>query len=184
MSLSLPPPKEEVEAKSLLDWAHWRIWTADDGRRWRLSELIIHVPNGAYLGADPKTRAITMGKLRSAGVRPGVFDYIIPVPCPRLRYPGLWLELKRLKSSPSDVSDEQKTFEADMQELGWRTQICKGWVQASECIDRYLSCCNKEASPSKPIANQKPGRPFKNCKCGAYNRPHDPDCPMWEASAR
>jgi hypothetical protein len=159
--LKLPPPKEETEAKALLEWAHWRIWKADDGVKYRVSDLIIHVPNGALKGlADPKSRAIVMNNLKLQGLMPGVFDYIIPVPCWRLRYPGLWLELKRTEGG--QVSEEQKIFEGRMIGLGWRTQVAKGWVAASEAIDRYLSCCSAQANPTKPMGNDKPGRPFNN----------------------
>lgn len=144
---SLLVPKEEDEAKYLTEWAHYRVWNG-----LRLSRILIAIPNGAYLGADAKTRAITMGKLKERGVRPGVFDYLLPVPCWRLKLPGLWVELKRTKGGV--VSDEQKEFEADMIALGWKTQVCKGWVQASECIDRYLDLCG---GTSKPIGNARPG---------------------------
>jgi hypothetical protein len=142
---SLLVPKEEDEAKFLMEWAHYRIWHGG-----RLSKILIAISNGAYLGADPKTRAITMGKLKVRGVRPGVFDYLLPVPCWRLKIPGLWLELKRLRGG--EVSQEQKDFEADMIALGWKTQVCKGWVAASEAIDRYLDLCG---APSKPIGNSR-----------------------------
>jgi hypothetical protein len=53
-----------------------------------------------------------------------------------LKYAGLWLELKRQKGGRREP--EQHQFDVDMIQLGWRTEICHGWIKASEAIDRYL----------------------------------------------
>ena len=142
--LGLSCPTEEVESACLMQWAHYRTFDFR-GRTLRLSQYLIHVPNGAYLGKDPRTRAITMGKLKAAGLRPGCFDYLLPVPCEKLGYPGLWLELKRLQGGK--VSDEQEKFEREMQFLGWRTEICRGWQAAAELIDHYLQIAATRSIP-------------------------------------
>lgn len=124
-----PVPVEEEECVNLIEWAK--------AVRWRgrpIAEVLIHVPNGAYLGADAKTRAITMGKLIAMGVQPGVFDYLIPVPAAPCT--GLWLEMKRTKGGT--VSDEQKAFRRRMSVFGWRCEIAKGWVEASRIIEEHL----------------------------------------------
>lgn len=126
----LPVASEEEECVNLFQWAQTMRWR---GRP--ISEYLVHIPNGAYLGADAKTRAITMGKLKAMGVQPGVFDYIVPVPllpgCP-----GLWLEMKRTKRG--EVSDDQKAFRRRMAAMGWRCEIAKGWVAASRIIEEHL----------------------------------------------
>jgi hypothetical protein len=125
----LPVPVEEDECINLFQWAQTVRWR---GRP--ISEYLIHVPNGAYLGADAKTRAITMGKLKAMGVQPGVYDYLIPVPL--LACPGLWVEMKRLRGG--GVSDDQKAFKRRMIEMGWRCEVAKGWVVASRIIEDHL----------------------------------------------
>lgn len=134
-------PTEEEECAWLFQWAQLTHWHGEP-----IADVLVHVPNGAYLGADPKTRGITMGKLKAMGLQPGVFDYLIPVlslapqkafytkPCP-----GLWLEMKRTKGGT--VSDEQKSFRARMEALGWRCEIAKGWIEASKLIAAYLQEC-------------------------------------------
>ncbi len=152
MKLRLLAPREQTEAESLIQWAHYRLWTSPAGHRYRLTQLLLHVPNGAYLGHDPRVRAITMGKLKAAGLRPGCFDYFLAVPTLKLQYPGAWIELKRLKGGI--VSPEQRDFERDMRELGWWTVIARGWIEASVAIDRYLALCSDR--PSYPMGNERP----------------------------
>lgn len=144
--MKLFTPTEQDEAKWLMQWAHYRRWGEH-----RLSDLLIHIPNGAYGGKDRKTAAITFGILKAMGLQPGCFDYILPVPCMRLQIPGLWLELKRIKGGR--VDDDQKEFEARMIQLGWRTQVSPGWKHAADAIDAYLFLVSH---PSQPIGAWKP----------------------------
>lgn len=127
-------PTEEQEAKWLFTWSQTQRWRGEP-----LSNYLIAIPNGAYLGKDPKTRAITMGILKATGVQPGVYDYIVPVPTITngIIWPGLWLELKRTKDGRE--SREQKDFAKRMGLLGWRCQVAKGWVDASQKIQTYLA---------------------------------------------
>lgn len=129
--VEMPVPPEEDECKFLFQWAQAKRWSWNNRP---ISEYLIHVPNGAYLGPDPKTRAITMGILKAMGVQPGVYDYIVPVPL--LACPGLWLEMKRTKRG--EVSEDQKVFKIRMVELGWRCEVAKGWVAASVIIEEHL----------------------------------------------
>jgi hypothetical protein len=126
-------PSEDSEAQCLIQWA--RVMRYEDRR---LSDLLIMIPNGAYLGSDPKQRAITMARMKRTGFRPGVFDYLLAIP--RVRgnraVAGLWIELKRRHLGV--VSEEQNTFRLDMEALGWATAICKGWEEAKAAITEYL----------------------------------------------
>jgi hypothetical protein len=125
----LPVAPEEDECVFLFQWAQAKRWNGHP-----ISDYLIHVPNGAYLGADPKTRAITMGKLKAMGLQPGVYDYLVPVPL--LNCPGLWVEMKRTKLGK--ISEDQKNFKIRMIEFGWRCEIAKGWVEASRIIEEHL----------------------------------------------
>jgi hypothetical protein len=122
-------PSEDMEAQCLIQWA--RVQRYQDKR---LSDLLIMIPNGAYLGSDPKQRAITMARMKRCGFRSGVFDYLLAIP--RGTYPGLWIELKRRQLGI--VSEEQGLFKLDMESLGWKTAIAKGWEEAKEQIETYL----------------------------------------------
>lgn len=122
-------PIEDDEAKWLCQWARVQRW-----KQWRLSDLLIMIPNGAVLAGDARQRAMQMAKMKRMGFRKGVADYILPIP--RGKYPGLFLELKR--RSGGIVSDEQALFKLDMDVLGWATAICKGWEEAKDKINQYL----------------------------------------------
>ncbi len=84
-----------------------------------------------------------MARLQREGFRSGITDYMLPVPLPYslLEPPraGLWLELKRVGSSPSDVRPEQQVFMADMQQLGYEARAVNGAEAAQTAITGYLS---------------------------------------------
>lgn len=130
-------PTEEEECTWLFTWSKLTRWNGEP-----IANVLVHVPNGAYLGADPKTRSITMGKLKAMGLQPGVFDYLVPVPIMKGHTicPGLWLEMKRTKGGT--VSTEQEQFRDRMQALGWDCVIAKGWIEASRIIESYLKLGN------------------------------------------
>jgi hypothetical protein len=129
-------PSEDSEAQCLVQWARVTRY-----QTWRLADLLLLVPNGAYLGNDLQQRHITMARMKRQGFRNGVFDYILPVP--RAPYPGLWIELKR--RSLGIVSEEQRQFKADMEALGWKCVIARGWEEGREAIMEYLG----SGSPSE-----------------------------------
>jgi len=127
--LKPPLPTEGDECAALLQWA-----SVTRYKRWRLSDLLIMIPNGTKLFGTPKERAMQMARMKRLGFRPGVFDYLLPVP--RGTSPGLWLELKRRQLGV--VSEEQGQFKADMEALGWATAIARGWEAAKDEINLYL----------------------------------------------
>jgi hypothetical protein len=134
----LAVPSEHDECKWLMEWA-----TTQRFKGRKLSDVLVHVPNGAFHGADRKAGAVVARKLREQGLQPGVFDYILPVPILRLGCPGLWLEMKRTRGGT--VTEEQKKFRALMEELGWRCEIAKGWVEASAYIQDHLKKWERNA---------------------------------------
>jgi hypothetical protein len=130
--MKLKPPSEYAECCHLLEWASYQRWGGH-----RLSDLLIMIPNGAYLGANPRTRAITMSKLKAAGLKPGVFDYLLAVPNWTDQYAGLWIEMKRQRLG--STSPEQGSFHTLVSQLGYCAIVCKGWVDASQHITAYLA---------------------------------------------
>ena len=116
----------------LFEWAHVKRFKGI-----HLSRLILMIPNGAYLGADARQRAITMSRLKRTGFKSGVFDYLLPIPCPPLQSPGLWLEMKRRREGVT--SDEQLEFMRLMVSLGWVCVIAKGYEHAVRAIEHYLN---------------------------------------------
>lgn len=127
--LNMPVPTESDEAACLIQWAQMRRF-----RGHRLSDYLIHIPNGAVLAGDAREKAIQMARMKRQGFRVGTFDYLLAIPVEP--YPGLWIELKRRVLGI--VSDEQKRFKSSMEAMGWATAICKGWDQAKEMIEHYL----------------------------------------------
>ena len=111
----LAVPTEHEECKWLTEWAHLHSWHG-----LRISRVLIHVPNGAFHGGNKAIARMTGGKLRAQGLQSGVFDYIVPVPIRRDSVPGLWMEMKRTRGGV--VSEDQQTFMALMQRLGWDCQ--------------------------------------------------------------
>lgn len=137
-STAAPIPHEWNEARSLIQWAHYMKW-----RGHRISELLVMIPNGANLAGTPKVRGFLMHKLKLAGFRNGVFDYLLTVPLGG--YAGLWIELKRTKRGV--VSEEQKRFFELQRSLGYSCQIANGWEVASRCITAYLALSTHEVIP-------------------------------------
>jgi hypothetical protein len=122
-------PSEDSEAQCLIQWA--RVVRYEDRR---LSDLLIMIPNGAYLGHDPKQRAITMARMKRCGFKSGASDYLLTIA--RGGYHGLFLELKR--RSLSVTSTEQTEFQSLVQAMGYAAVIAKGWEEAKDAINEYL----------------------------------------------
>lgn len=131
-------PKEHSEAAAFISWCHRASW-----RGVVLADLMIMIPNGAYLGASLKGRQVTMARLRREGFRSGITDYMLPVPALDVtegpRYAGLWLELKRTDAVPSDVRKEQRAFMSDMVALGYQAVWAAGADEAQRKVQDYLA---------------------------------------------
>jgi hypothetical protein len=88
------------------------------------------IPNGggrsARQGAD----------LKAEGVKGGVADVCLPVP--RGKHHGLYIEMKKAKGVPSDVSKEQLEFGKFVLARGYVWIVCFGWQQAAKIVQLYL----------------------------------------------
>jgi hypothetical protein len=65
----------------------------------------------------------------------------LSLPCARGGYHGLYIELKRpvVKGEPKPVvSPEQKYWIEQLRKQGYLVEVCYGWIEAKELIERYL----------------------------------------------
>lgn len=131
-------PKEGSECETLFQWAHYRTF-----RGVRLSQLLVMIPNGQWLGGDAKQRARIMNRLKLRGFRSGASDYFLAIRTPY--HGGLWIEMKRTKRSTT--SQEQEDFGMLMMEQGYLFEICKGAVEAMSIIERYLKLAGGSSAP-------------------------------------
>lgn len=90
-------------------------------------DYAFHIPNGE------KRDKATAGKLKSAGVRKGVPDVLVPVV--RKPYSGLWLEFKVGRNS---LSADQKKFQAFLLSQGYLVVVCYSAEEGIEAVERYL----------------------------------------------
>ena len=135
-------PKEGSECETLFQWAHYRTF-----RGVRLSQLLVMIPNGQWLGGDTKQRARIMNKLKLRGFRSGASDYFLAIPASN--FSGMWLEMKRTKRSAT--SQEQEDFGMLMMERGYQFKICKGALEAITEIEVYLKF--QAGETTAPIGN-------------------------------
>lgn len=115
-------PTEEQEQIALMAWA--KLYEPD----YPQLKLLFHIPNGGK--RNPREAA----RFKKAGVKPGVPDLFLPVASKG--YNGLFIELKRTMGA--SVSAAQTRWARDLQNQGYAVYICKGWIEASETILRYL----------------------------------------------
>lgn len=99
------------------------------------------IPNGGSRGDDEKTRAIRGGQLKAEGVKNGVFDTFWP--CPRGRYAGLYIEMKRPALKPKNagssggISDEQNEFGEYGHAQGYCMRVAWSWREAANIVEAY-----------------------------------------------
>lgn len=118
----LPAPTEEAEQTCLFRWA-----AMEAGAHPEL-KLLHAIPNG---GKRSKSEA---GRMRMAGVKPGVPDMCLPVA--RGGCHGLYIELKRIRGGR--VSPEQVQWMDALARQGYRCALCHGWQEAAKTICEYL----------------------------------------------
>ena len=126
---------EDDHQIALFEWAqHCRLPelpTVEPGVR--LTDYLIHIPNGGKRG---KAEA---GRFKAMGVKRGVSDLLLPIP--HRGFAGLWIEMKAPYTDSRDKnypSKEQKEWLARMQLAGYQTAVCYGWLNAKMTIQRYL----------------------------------------------
>jgi hypothetical protein len=98
------------------------------------------IPNGGYRDK------ITAGKLKAEGVKQGVPDVFLPLPCPsaisgNIRYCGLYIELKRPKTGTQrkgTTSAEQDDWIAYLRQAGYAVSVVFDWREAARTIEHYI----------------------------------------------
>ena len=96
---------------------------------------IYAIPNG---GLRDK---ITAAKLKHEGVKPGVPDVFVPLPC--RAYAGLYVEMKRsadkaTKRRAGTTSTEQEDWIAYLRSVGYAVSVCFDWRSAAKDIQSYV----------------------------------------------
>jgi len=87
------------------------------------------IPNGGNRNQREASR------LKRQGVKSGVSDVCLPLP--RGGFCGLYIEMKRSKGRIR-VTDNQKEFLQDMESVGYKAVVCKGFDEARGTILEYL----------------------------------------------
>ena len=101
-------------------------WAELESRQRPELALLYAVPNGGK--RNPREAA----RLKAEGVKPGVPDLVLPVA--RGGYFGLYIEMK---SRTGGLTKDQRKWEADLQEQGYRHNTCRSFTQAMELLDAY-----------------------------------------------
>lgn len=92
------------------------------------------IPNGG------ERNAIVAGNMKAEGVRAGVYDIFLPVPCGR--YAGLYIEMKkpgREREKNGGLSDKQIEFRDFAIAHAYATCVHYSWETAAEAIRSYLA---------------------------------------------
>jgi len=109
-------------------------WAAMNFKQYPLLRWMYANPNGGG-------RSMSQGlALKAEGVKSGVADIFLPVVRSYADWacPGLYIEMKKLKGVPSDVTREQVEFAKFVTIQGYRWHVCFGWQQAIELLVSYL----------------------------------------------
>ena len=132
-------PPESEEQKALFDW-----WQRTPYAR---HFVMYHIPNGG------RRDKITGARLKAEGVVAGVPDVFLA--SPRQGFHGLYIEMKRQRGGT--VQATQKELITALRQAGYRVEVCKGWWEAREAIENYLTGeIPKGASRRvEPAANQQ-----------------------------
>lgn len=115
-------PTEDQEQAALMAWAQMQTAARPE------LALLHHIPNGGARNAR------TGARLKAQGVKKGVPDLCLPVPCGG--YHGLYIELKRV--SGGHVSAEQAEMLNALAAYGYKARICRGAEEAINTIRDYL----------------------------------------------
>lgn len=110
-------------------------------------KLLMAIPNGASYGGGGGRWNIAK-RMKDEGVKKGVPDVFLPVPMTYMNEgqvtdmkAGLWIEMKAGKNKPSD---EQSWWMFNLQEMGYRVEVCYSSSEAIDIINEYLDLNSKD----------------------------------------
>lgn len=92
------------------------------------------IPNGGLRGESEKGRMIRGAQMKNEGVRRGVPDIFVPVPCGQ--YAGLFIEMKKVKNGK--ISPEQKKYIDFLNKVGYHAVLSNGYLEAKEIVINYF----------------------------------------------
>lgn len=121
-TMKTPVPSEGYEQATLFHWAKMVEYKYPELR------MMFHIPNGGSRGKAEAAR------FKAEGVKAGVSDIFLSVPSGS--YHGLYIEMKRQRGGR--VSQEQKDFQTDASEYGYKCCVCHGWEEAKNEIINYI----------------------------------------------
>ena len=113
--------REAMEQEALFAWA------AIKANRYPVLELLYHIPNGGT------RNRIEAANLKRQGVKAGIPDIHLPVA--KGKFHGLYIELKAGTNKPTK---EQNKWIFNLRKQGYAAEVCVGWLQAAEIIEKYL----------------------------------------------
>ena len=115
---------EHQEQVLYFEWVHKKM--ESDNRY----ELIFAVPNGGL------RNIIVAKKLVREGVKKGVSDIFIPIPCGK--YHGMFLEMKS-KRKGAKLSEQQKEFFKGVSAQSYYAVCCPGFEAAKKATRDYIN---------------------------------------------
>lgn len=97
--------------------------------------LLFHIPNGGARGDNARSNAIRGAAMKAEGVKPGVYDLLLPVA--RGSWHGLFIEMKKPGEKIKKKSDQEQ-FGFDVQAQGYGAICCDSWQVAKEVLKSYI----------------------------------------------
>lgn len=121
----MKPPTEHQIQCAFIEWCYL------NESRVPALRLAFAVPNGGY-----RNKA-TAARLKAEGVRPGVPDWMCPVPSTihDYQFHGLAIEFK---AKNGHLSDAQEMYTALLADIGWRVSICFSTEDAIKTVEGYF----------------------------------------------
>ncbi len=117
-------PRKKPQAKEEPEHMALAAWLDKQGVLW------YHPPNGGK-------RSLNEGyKLKLMGVKPGVPDICITMA--RKGFHGLYIELKAIGGTQSDVRQEQRAWLTRLAQEGYKTAVAYGAEQAKAIVRDYF----------------------------------------------
>lgn len=142
---------EHAEQMALFCWAG----LAEQQARFPCLRWLHAIPNAGARG-----NKVAAAQLKAEGVKAGVADIFLPVPVMRYGkepddevpcywWHGLYIELKKAKGVPSDVSKEQIEFAKFVTNESFAWCVAFGYKEATHLIEAYLTCATPTLTPKQ-----------------------------------